>query len=143
MDKEPKIENLQASFNAIDLIDSNISTSHKKYEKFFELSDKPNKIVGVESQKELGVKHENKIEIYELVEVAKTLFKELEDRYGILAPAEFFIGKDKTGNEVVYSIVDKIEGKHLGEVVRTKEAIKKVEVLYLSLIHISEPTRPY
>jgi hypothetical protein len=133
MDKEPKTENLEAPFSAIDLIDSNISEAHKKYHKFFELKNEQNKIIRVENLDELKHKHKDKFELVELVEIAKELFTELQEKYEINVPADFFIGKDKEEKEVVYSVVDKIEGKHLGEVEKSEEVSKKIEKLYTSV----------
>lgn len=129
MEKEPKIENTNLPFDVINLIDSEISSDHK----FFESSDRPNKIIRVEDGKELIKKHKGKFELIELVEEAKKLYTELEEKYGIIVPAEFFIGKDKTGNDVIYSVVDKIEGKRFEDIEKTDEDIKKVEALYTSV----------
>ena len=133
MDKEPKNENLQAPFNPDDLIGINNLNEVKKYEKFFELKDEPNKVIRVESSGELNRKHKGKFELAELVEIAKGLYKELQEKYGINVPADFFIGKDKKEKDVAYSVVDKIEGKHLGEVDKSEEISKKVEKLYTSV----------
>ncbi len=129
MDRFPNNEFL---FDVNDLKDSDISKHHKRG-KFFESDKLPNKIIRAEDFEELFDKHGSKIEISELVEIAKRLYKELEEKYGILVPAEFFLGKDKLGNNVVYSVADKIEGQHLGEIEKSKEVIEKVEALYTSV----------
>lgn len=133
MEEEPKKENNQLPFNVKDLVDSHISEMHMEYHKFFELKNEPNKIIRVESSDELKTKHNNKLEIAELVEIASRLYKELEEKYGIFVPTDFFVGKDKEGKDVVFSVVDKISGKHLGEVEKSKEAAAQVESLYTSV----------
>lgn len=133
MEKEPKIEKSQIPFDVGSLIDSNISEKHKNFHKFFESKDSPDKIIRVESFDELKYKHKNRFELIELVEIAKQLFNELQEKYGINVPVEFFIGKNKEGREIVYSVVDKIEGKHLDEVENHKEASEKIKKLYTSI----------
>ncbi len=86
MDRFPNNEFL---FDVNDLRDSDISKHHKRG-KFFESEKLPNNVIRIEDFEELSDKHGNKVEILELVEIAKKLFKELEEKYGILVPAEFF-----------------------------------------------------
>ena len=119
-------------FDINNLKDSDISSQHKKG-KFFESDKLPNKVIRVENFEELLEKHGGKIEIPKLVEIAKKLYREFEDKYGISVPAEFFIGKNREGDDVVYSITDKINGKNFGEIENSNEIISKVEVLYTSV----------
>lgn len=133
MDKAPKIENNHIRLNFNDLIESNISEHHKGGNKFYELKDNSNKIIRVESFDELLEKHDNKIKIPELIESARKLYKELEEKYGILVPVDFIIGKNENGKDVVFSITDKIEGKHFGEVNKSEEFLNKTEKLYTSI----------
>lgn len=133
MDKPPKIENNKAQSNFSDLVDSNISEHHKGSNKFYELKDNPNKIIRVESFDELKNKHDNKLEIGELVETAKKLYKELEEKYEISSPVDFAVSKDKEGNDIVCSITDRINGKQLENVEKTKEFKIKTEKLYASI----------
>ncbi|MFH1626566.1 MAG: hypothetical protein ABH971_00445 [bacterium] len=133
MEKEPKTKKLQAIFNVDNLISGDGPKAYKKYHKFFELEDGLNKIIRVESSNELKHKHKDKFELAELVKIARKLFQELQKKYEINVPADFFINKDKNGKDIVYSIVDKIKGEHLGEVKNSEEISKKIEKLYTSV----------
>lgn len=133
MDKAPKIKNNYNLLNFNNLVESDISEHHKGSNKFYELKDNPNKIIRVESSNELLEKHDNKIEIPELVEVTKKLYKDLEEKYGILAPVDFITSKDSNGKDIVCSITDRIEGKHLSEVNKSEEFLDKTEKLYTSV----------
>lgn len=133
MDKAPKIENNQTQLNFIDLVESNISKRHKGSNKFYELKDNPNKIIRVESFDELKSKHNNKLEIDELIEVAKKSFTEMEEEYGISCSVDFVVSKDKNGKDVVCSISDRIEGKQLGNVEKTEKFVIKIKKLYSAI----------
>lgn len=61
-------------------------------------------------------KNDNKIEIPELVEVTKKLYKELGKKYGIVAPVDFTTSKDNNGRCCLLYYRQGIEGKHLNEV---------------------------
>lgn len=127
--EQPKRAN-NLPFTLSSLTESSVSERCKR--KFFESTDCPGKIIRIEDPKELSNKHGGKYEILELIEIAKKLYKELEG-YGILIPVEFFIGNDEEGNDIAYSVVDKIEGKHLEEVEKNEEAIIKIEALYTAV----------
>ena len=71
--------------------------------------------------------------IPELVEIAKKLYQELEEKYNILVPVDFTISKYGDGKDVVCSITNKIEGKHLGEINKSEEFLSKTEKLYASI----------
>ncbi len=126
-------EKNQNELNFNDLVASNISETHLELNKFYEFKDNPNKIVRVESFDELLDKHDNKIGIPELIETTKKLYKELEEKYGIVAPVDFATSKNKEGKDVVCSITDKVEGKHLGEINKSEEFLNKTEKLYASI----------
>ena len=133
MDEGIKIRNEHAPSVLDGLIESTISTVHKGSGKLFESEKYPNKIIRIESVNEMLYRHGNKMEALELVEHAKVLYKELQLKYGIEAPAEFFCEQDIDGKQVVYSVVDKIEGKHLEDVEVTSESLEKVKDLYSSV----------
>lgn len=116
-----------------DLVASTISETHLGLNKFYEFENNPNKIVRVESFDELLDKHDNKIEISELVGITKKLYKELEEKYDIVAPVDFAVAKDKDGKNIVCSITSKIEGQNLGRVEKSEEFINKVKKLYSSV----------
>lgn len=103
--------------------------------KFNEIIDNPDKIIRAESFETLNDRYENKINPIELAGIANKLFKELETDYEISAPTYFFVGKDKKSNNVVYSIVDKIDGKHLMDenIEASSEIIKQAQKLYESI----------
>ena len=126
LDKEKNKNEL--NFN--DLVVSTISKSHVGTNKFYEPKDNPNKIIRVESFDELLDKHNNKIGIPNLVGTAKNLYKELEEKYGIVAPVDFATSKDNHGKDVVCVITDKIEGQNLEKVENGEEFVNKVEKLY-------------
>lgn len=117
-----------------DLVASTISKLHIGSNKFYELKDNPNKIIRAVSFDELLYEYDNKITIPELVETAKKLYKELEEKYEIVAPVDFTTSKDKDGKNVVCSITDKIEGQSLEKVEKSEEFINKVEKLYSSVV---------
>ena len=129
MEKEPKLEKSQIPFDIDGLLDSDISITHEKNSKFFETKNEPDKVIRIENLEELKSKHKNKFELIELVEIAKKLFRELEEKYSILAPVNIFLFKDKNDKEVVCSVVDKISGEHLGKVEKSDETISKIKTL--------------
>lgn len=126
-------QNNKNTLNFNDLVVSNISKHHLGSNKFYEFKDNPNKIVRVESFTNLLSKHDNKIEIPELVEVTKNLYKELDEKYSIVAPVDFVITKDEFGKDIVCSVTDKIDGKHFEDVEKTEDFINKTEKLYSSV----------
>ncbi|MEK7579195.1 MAG: hypothetical protein AAB460_01535 [Patescibacteria group bacterium] len=114
-------------------LDSEVSEDHKGSGKLTEIENNPNKVIRRESLDALRTRYKNKIEIVELVRIAKTLFEELETKYGIEAPVDFIIGVDAPGNGVVYSIVDKIDGEGLGVLGDSSEALSQIQDLYASV----------
>ncbi len=114
-------------FSIEDLTDSTIS-EHPRIGKLFESKKLPDKIIRVESFRELLERHNNKIKVSDLVNEARRLYKELESKYRILVPAEFYIGDDK-----IYTVVDKIEGERLEELENSEETLSAVEKLYSSV----------
>lgn len=125
MEDAPKIQVNEVPFRS--LVSSGIS------EMFSEIESNPNKVIRTESFDELDERYNNKIEITELTKITKKLFKELEEKYGIPTPVDFLIGKNKEGDKVVYSIVDKIAGRNLEEVEPSVEVITKSDALYASV----------
>ena len=133
MNEKLKQNDKEPPFTADSLIESEISNNHKGSGKLNELPENPDKIVRAESFEEIEKRFSGKLNIFELAEITKKLFSELEEKYGISVPATFYIGADKRGNKVIYSVVDKISGKHLGEMENSKEAKKQVSDLYSSV----------
>lgn len=129
LNKEKNINEL----NFDDLVVSSISKPHIGSSKFYEFKDNPNKIIRVESFDELLDKHDNKIAIPELVETTKKLYKELEEKYGIVAPVDFVLAKDQSEKDVVCSITDNIDGKHFEDVEKTEDFVNNTEKLYGSV----------
>lgn len=132
MENESKRESNEVPF-AGDLINSDISEAHKESDKLNEIENNPNKIIRTEMFDGLNERYRNKIEIIELVQIAKKLYEELETKYDISVPVDFLIGKDKGGYEVVYSIVDRIEGENLDKVESSDEIVAQVQTLYASV----------
>ena len=92
--------------------------------------------IRIQSSDEFG--HDNTISydtIAERVQAAKKLFEELEKKCGITVPAKFLIGKNKNGDKVIYSVVDKIQGISLDLIDTTSsdEVIAQTERLYTSV----------
>lgn len=87
------------------------------------------KIIRTESPEELNQRYKGKIEIPDLLKIAEHLFEEIEEKYGILVPASFFVGRDNSAN----SIVDKIEGKNLAQANVSNEIVPQVQKLYASV----------
>lgn len=116
------------------LKDSKIS-KYNVNSKFTEIISNPDKIVRVESFEQLKDRYEDKINPIELANIANKLFKELEIDYEISAPVDFLVGKDEKSNNVVYSVVDKIDGKNLTDrnIEVSSEVIKQVQKLYESI----------
>ncbi|HEU0085551.1 MAG TPA: hypothetical protein VFQ59_01160 [Candidatus Paceibacterota bacterium] len=116
--------------NFDDLVVSNISKSHAGSNKFYELKNNPNKIVRVEGFDELLNKHDNKITIPELIENAKKLYKELGEKYGIVAPVDFVTSKNGDGKDIVCVVTDKVEGQSLEKVEKSEVFVNQVTALY-------------
>lgn len=95
----------------------------------------PRKVIRSERFADLREVYGDKFENEELAILVKDLYRELETRYDISVPAEFVIDTDKEGNEVLASVVDRVEGKNLDEVEYTQELVGKVEKLYTSVAH--------
>lgn len=104
-------------------------------DKFKEVESNPDKIVRIESFELLNDRYKNKIEPIELVKIANKLHAELETEYGIPVPADFLIGKDEKGDGVVYSVVDKIDGKNLWnkDIEISEEVITQIQKTYGSI----------
>ena len=66
-------------------------------------------------------------------ELGQKLYSELKDRYGINAPVDFIIGKGDEDKDVIYAIVDKIDGTDLDKIEVTPELTEEVEKLYASI----------
>ncbi|MDE2188650.1 MAG: hypothetical protein KGJ35_02905 [Patescibacteria group bacterium] len=129
-----KAENPAEETNFSDhLIESNISPVHKGIGKLFEIKDNPDKIVRMESFEDLEDRYKGQVDPIVVAELGQKLYGELSDTYGINAPVEFVIGKDQENKDVVYAIVDKIEGKDLDKIDATSELTEKVEKLYESI----------
>jgi hypothetical protein len=125
--------NAGQSFSIENLTDSRISQK-KRPGKLFESENLHNKIIRVEQADELLHKHNNRLELTELVQEAENLFGELENKYGVNIPFDDYrIGKDKSGNDIVYCVVDRIDGKHLEEVGPSIEFSEQAETLYTSI----------
>lgn len=118
----------QLNFN--NLTESSIPN---KIGKFYESKDLPNKIIRVENSADLLGNHDNKMGLPELVETVKGLYKELDKKYGIIAPAQFFIEKNNKGEDVACSVVDKIKGEHFEKFGNHEDLSHKVEKLYASI----------
>lgn len=118
------------SLNFNNLTESSIPN---KISKFYESKDYPGKIIRVEDFNELLNRHDNKISVPELVDIAKKLYTELGEKYGIVAPVTFSIEKNNKGEDVVCSIVDKIKGEHFENINNQEDLLNKVEKLYSSI----------
>ncbi len=118
---------------AEDLVESDVSEMHIGTGKLKELEHNPRKVVRVETFSNIRERYNDKTEVMELVKVAKELYCELEEEYGIPAPVNFLIGQDEGGSKVVYSVVDKIEGKNLKESETTEELAGLTQNLYASV----------
>jgi hypothetical protein len=111
---------------------SDVSGYHNKWkiDKLNEFEGDSEKIVRVEKFENLEKRFKGKLDIVEAAQIASGLFRELEEVYGIKVPTQFVIGKNEKGEKVVYQLVDKIEGKSLGEAPKTPEFVNAVEKLY-------------
>jgi hypothetical protein len=95
-----------------------------------ELKDNPDKIVRTESM--VGSVEET-IAHYKNI---KTLFELMKSNYGVNVPdMDVIIGESEPGKQSVFMIVDKIEGKDLGEVKVLPEDVKdKFENFYTNFL---------
>ncbi len=112
------------------LIESQISPIHKGGGKLFEIKDNPDKVVRVESFADLEPRYKGRIDPVAVAELGQVQYAELQTRYHIATPVEFLIGKGFDNEDVVYSIVDKVDGKDLDACEVTPELIEQVERLY-------------
>jgi len=112
------------------LRDSEISPIHKGSGKLLEIQNNPDKIVRVESFADLKERYEGVLEPVVVGELGQELYGELKSHYGIDAPVEFMTGKDHDSNDVIYAIVDKVDGADLDKIAVTPELTEKVEKLY-------------
>lgn len=101
--------------------------------KLKELESLPHKIIRVETFDEINERYGGEKSAMELVPLAKKLYDELGEKYGINVSVDFIIGKNEEGEKVVYSIVDKIEGENLTQTEKSAEVAKQVASLYASL----------
>jgi hypothetical protein len=111
------------------LTESNIAMSQNVWptNTLYELENNPNRIIRIDHR------NTEKFNVVELAQMAKDLYGELNEKYGINVPASFFVGKDKYGKEAIYSVVDKIDGKPLCYVEKNEEVVEKTKKLYASL----------
>lgn len=102
-----------------------------------EMIDDLNYTVRCKSFKELEDDYKNKIDgefsALELSRIAKNLFSELENKYGIKTPVEFFISRDESDKQVLYSKVDIISGSDLSKKDSLKKNNQPIKKLYSSL----------
>ena len=112
------------------LIESDVSPVHKGSGKLFEIKDNPDKIVRMESFEDLEHRYKGQVDPIVVAELGQKLYGELVEKYGINVLVEFVAGKDSGGKDVIYAIVDKIEGKDLDKIEVTPELTVKVEKLY-------------
>ncbi len=129
MEETPKTNKNELPFSG-KLIDSDVTEKNRGFGKLNEVENNPNKIIRIVRGYDEFVDN-NKI--IELIRADKKLFKELETEYDILVPADFLIGKDKKGDKIAYSIVDRIHGKNLEKVDRSNEVAVQVEALFASV----------
>lgn len=146
--KSPEL-NPEEEINFSDhLVESDISPTHKGRGKLFEIKDNPDKIVRKESFENLEERYKEQVDPIVVAELGQKLYEELRDKYGIAVPVEFVVGKDSEQKDVIYSIVDKVDGANLenGEV--TPELTEKVESLYEKIAQyyldkLSQEDAPY
>lgn len=121
------------------LIESDVSEFHIGTGKLMELEHDPSKVVRVETFQALQRRYgwpanmerkELVQEIAALVRKGSSLFSELTQKHGIPAPVRFVIGKDPQDRDVVYGVVEKIEGENLDKIEPTPALTEKVEALY-------------
>jgi hypothetical protein len=116
-----------------DLVESDVSETHKETGKLKELENNPNKIIRVISFESLEQKYQGRYSPIELAGFGMKLYKELESNYGISVPVEYVAGKDENDNNVIYGITDRIAGKDLSKIEATAESAQQVEKLYISI----------
>ncbi len=70
--------------------------------------------------------------------LAKNMFDEVKNKYRIDIPAEYVLGKNDNGNNVVFALTDKIEGNSPRKIEvaekNKKELFSKFNQLFLSLV---------
>ncbi|MFA5996882.1 MAG: hypothetical protein WC791_00125 [Candidatus Paceibacterota bacterium] len=115
------------------LKESKVSGYSGEKGKLNKLAEAPGKIIRAEKFSELNEIYQNRFGILELAQIAKKLYQELEESYGILVPADFIVGKNEEGEEIIYSVVDKIEGQNFFGVKNNQEIAEKVEAHYATL----------
>ena len=115
------------------LVESDISSVHKGRGKLFEIRDNPDKIVRMESFKSLEKRYKGAVDPVAVAELGQKLYAEFERDYGIVVPVEFVVGKDKSDEDVIYGIADKIDGKDLDKIESIPELTKQVEMLYAKI----------
>ncbi len=101
--------------------------------KFGEINGHPDQIIRKETFNTLEERYGGKLKVPELVQMARELYNELETKFGISIPADFCIGKDDHGFDVVFSIVDKIRGDDLTRLKWSEGVPDQIETLYASL----------
>jgi hypothetical protein len=116
-----------------DLVDSDVSETHKGAGKLMELENNPNKIIRVISFESLEQKYQGRYSPIKIASFGRKLYKELESNYGISVPVEYVAGKDENGNKIIYGITDRITGKDLSKIEATAESAEQVEKLYISI----------
>lgn len=127
--ESPERRKDQAPFKD-ELVESDVSEFHKGTGAFLETTSYPGKIVRVETFLKLAERYGGEVDPIEAAAMGQSLYRELDQEYGIPTPVDFLVGKDPQNREVVYSIVDKIEGLNLDQAESTQEIAEKVEELY-------------
>ena len=122
----------QAPFKG-NLVESDISETHKGAGKLMELENNPNKIIRAISFESLEQKYQGRYSPIELAGFGMKLYKELESKYGISIPVEYVAGKDENDNKIIYGITDRVVGKDLSKIEATTESAEQVERLYNSI----------
>lgn len=115
------------------ILESDVSETHKETGKLKELENNPNKIIRVISFESLGQKYQGRYSPIELAGFGMKLYKELERNYGISVPVEYVAGKDENDNKIIYGVTDRITGKDLSKIEATAESAEQVEKLYISI----------
>lgn len=82
----------------------------KEFGKFWEFENDKTKVVKQQPLKEFSGIFEGIKDPIEAVGKSKKLFGELSDKYGVKIPAEYIVGKNDKGVDVVFIVTDKIEG---------------------------------
>ncbi len=130
------------------LVESNISSAHEGRDKLFEIRNNPDKIVRMESFKDLEKRYKGAIDPIAVAELGQKLYAEFERDYGVVVPVEFVIGKHGRNKDVIYGITDKIEGADLNKIEPTPEITEQVEKLYAKIARyylskLSKKDEPY